>query len=167
MEELISIDNVYHLHWIIIFLVICELLNFSERNVFRDFEEIRINLQKGSLTINEMKACIQKGHDHQSFSFNRVIKAYGYVCQLKNLSCLILAYSLLLIVIIKFGYAFESVISIDELAKWLWGIQIALDIALFLMRGRSKIAHILHALHPKYYNTQVLFIIIWLYLIKK
>ena len=167
MDSLIIIESIYNLHWILIILIVCELLNFSERNIFRDFEEIKIIIPKRDLSLKEMKVCMQKGHGNQSFSLNRIVKAYGYIYQLKNLSCLILGFSFLLLIATQFNYAFSSDIPIDALGKWLWGIRFALDLTWIILRGRSKICHILHALHPHYYKTQVLHVIVGIYLFKK
>lgn len=167
MSQIISTGNFQIIHWVIVIGIICEYFNFAERNIFRDFEGIIISISSGQQRLGDLKKNEQKGSRGQVFSLNRVIRAYSVLYVLKLLSSIAIGISVLLALVTHFDYIFEDFLSIMETTKWLWEIVFFLDITLLLLRGRSKIAHILQALHPRYSNTRVLVIISWLYLIRK
>jgi len=167
MIELLRIENLNILHIIVVICVAVECFNFTDKNIFRDFGKIIVTLTEGNMSLQELYKRKLTGKGGETFSFGRLMKAYVALDLLKAICAAMLVTSMIQCLLIFFGHVVKDIIPISSFVSVIWYVLYSLDLIILFVRGRSKIAHILHDLHPNYCETRVLFIIIWAYIVKK
>ena len=167
MTEILASKSPVLIQLVAMFFIAWEISGFSDKNIYRDFNKIRIKIVIGEQYLYDTKNNEQLGCNGQKVSLLRIMNSYRWLTPIRLLSHIIFWASLGVIFLSQIVFAFNNNINISHIVYYSWVALFALDILLVFIRGWSKLCYILHVLHPDYEKVGTSRIILYLYMFGK